>query len=56
VKYLSFARKGNYNVDVSDNAAKTDIYPPADTFHPWSEDEIIRKGTRCTFDMSGVCR
>jgi hypothetical protein len=56
LRYLSFARSGNFNVGVSDETAKTDIYPPADDFHPWSEDEIIKQGVRCTFDLHGICK
>lgn len=56
MKLLTFARRGSYNVNVSADTAKTDIYPPEEEFHPWSEDELIRQGTRCTFDMAGECR
>jgi hypothetical protein len=53
VRWLKFERSSAYNVNNSDSTAKTDIYPPSDTFAPWSEDEIIRHGRRCTFDYSG---
>jgi len=55
VRYLSFARSGHFNATVSDDTAKTDIYPPADDFHPWSEDEIIKQGVRCRFNTAGKC-
>lgn len=55
VRYLSFARSGDFNAAVSDETAKTDIYPPADDFHPWSEDEIIKQGVRCKFNAAGKC-
>ncbi len=56
VRYLRYAGGGHFNATVSDETAKTDIYPPADDFHPWSEDEIIKQGVRCTFNAAGKCR